>query len=79
MQRQNANLTKAGRTISAPVKTGSTYTFTAACKMTGVVSNTKSTLVVESDSASTLTVEGTTNGQAVRELMKARRTGDCST
>jgi hypothetical protein len=78
MQSQNAKLAKAGCTISAPVKSGIAYTFTATCKMMGVQSNTKSTLVVESDSAYTLTVEGTTDGQPVKELMKARRTGDCA-
>ncbi len=78
MQRQNANLAKSGCTISAPVKSGSTYTFTAACKMMGTESNMKSTLVVESDSAYTLTVEGTAAGEPVKELMKARRTGDCA-
>lgn len=78
MQRQNANLSKAGCTISAPAQSGKTYTFTAACKMMGVQSNTKSTLVVEGDSAYTLTVEGTADGQPVKELLKARRTGDCT-
>jgi hypothetical protein len=78
MQRQNATLTKSGCTISAPVKKGNTYTFTAACNMMGVSSNTTSTLVVESESAYTLTVEGTTDGQPTKEVMKAVRTGDCT-
>jgi hypothetical protein len=78
MQRQNATLTKSGCTISAPVKKGNAYTFTAACNVMGVSSNTTSTLVVESDSAYTLTVEGTTDGQPTKEVMKARRTGDCT-
>ena len=78
MQSQNAKLVKAGCTISAPVKSGNTYTFTAACKMMGVESNMKSRIVVESDSAYTLTVEGTADGQPVNEVLKARRTGDCS-
>jgi hypothetical protein len=78
MQRQNATLAKSGCTISAPVKKGNTYTFTAACNVMGVTSNTTSTLVVESDSAYTLTVEGTTDGQPTKEVLKARRTGDCA-
>ena len=78
MQRQNATMTKAGCTISAPVRSGNTYTFTASCKMMGITSNTKSTIVVEGDSAYVLTVEGTTDGAPTRETMKARRTGDCS-
>jgi hypothetical protein len=78
MQRQNATMTKSGCTISAPVKKGNTYTFTAACNMMGVSSNTTSTLVVESESAYTLTVEGTTDGQPTKEVMKAVRIGDCT-
>ena len=78
MQSQNANLAKAGCTISAPVKSGNTYSFTAACKMMGVQSIMKSTIAVESDSAYTITVEGTADGQPVNEVLKARRTGDCS-
>ena len=78
MQRQNATLAKSGCTISAPVKNGNTYTFTAACNVMGTTSNTTSTLVVESDSAYTLTVEGTTDGQPTKEVLKARRTGDCT-
>jgi len=78
MQRQNAKLAEAGCTISAPVKSGNAYSFTATCKMMGTRSNMKSTLVVESDSAYTLTVEGTAAGEPVKELMKARRTGDCT-
>jgi hypothetical protein len=78
MQRQNATLAKSGCKISEPVKSGNTYTFTAACKIMGMTSNTKSTLVVEGDSAYTLTVEGTTDGEPTKETMKARRTGDCS-
>ena len=78
MQSQNEKLAKAGCTISAPVKSGNTFTFTAACKMMGVQSNMKSTIVVENDSAYTITVEGTADGQPVNEVLKARRTGDCS-
>jgi hypothetical protein len=77
MQRQNANLSKSGCAISAPVKSGNTYAFSASCKVMGISSNTKSTITVESDSAYTLAVEGTTDGQPTKETMKARRTGDC--
>lgn len=78
MQRQNATMVKAGCTISAPARSGNTYTFTSSCNMRGMASKMKSTIVVESDSAYTLSVEGTTGGEPVREVMKARRIGDCS-
>jgi hypothetical protein len=71
-------MTKAGCTISAPTRSGNTYTFTSSCRMMGVTSNTKSTIVVESDSAYTLTVEGMTDGAPTRETLKARRIEDCS-
>jgi hypothetical protein len=78
MQRQNATMAKSGCTISAPAKTGNAYTFTAACRIMGISSNTTTTLVAENDSAYTLTVEGTTDGEPTKETMKARRTGDCA-
>ena len=60
------------------MKKGNTYTFTAACNVMGVSSNTTSTLVVESESAYTLTVEGRTDGQPTKEVMKAARICDCA-
>ena len=63
---------------SGAILRGNTYTFTSSCNMRGMASNTKSTIVVENDSAYTLTVEGTAGGEPVREVMKARRIGDCS-
>jgi hypothetical protein len=44
----------------------------------GITSTTTTTIVVEGDSAYTLTVEGTTDGQPTKESAKARRTGDCA-
>ena len=78
MQRQNAIMAKSGCAISAPVKRGNAYTFTANCKIMGISSQTTSTLVVESESAYTITVEGTTDGQPTKETMKAVRIGDCT-
>jgi len=43
----------------------------------GTTSATTTTIVVESDSAYTLTVEGTTDGQPTKETARARRVGDC--
>lgn len=77
-QRQNAQLTKAGCTFTPVKRSGSTYTFSSSCNVMGVSSTTTTTIVVESDSAYTLTVEGKTDGEPTHEVMKARRIGDCA-
>ena len=77
-QAQNAKLSKAGCTFSPVKHSGNTYTFTANCSVMGITSNTTTTILVESDSAYSLTVEGTTDGQATKETAKARRVGDCA-
>jgi len=76
-QAQNARLQKAGCTFSPIRHSGTTYTFTANCSVMGTTSATTTTIVVESDSAYTLTVEGTTDGQPTKETARARRVGDC--
>lgn len=77
-QRQNAQLAKAGCTFTPVVRSGSTYTFSATCNVMGVSSSSKTTIVVESDSAYTLTVDGTTDGEPTHEVMKAKRVADCA-
>jgi hypothetical protein len=77
-QAQNARMSKAGCTFSPIRHSGSTYTFTSNCSVMGITSNTTTTIVVESDSAYTLTVEGTTDGKPTKETAKGRRIGDCS-
>lgn len=76
--RQNAQLKKAGCAFSAVTKDASGFWFTATCKMMGTESTSKTTIVPEGDSAYTLTVTGTTDGKPTREVMKARRVGDCA-
>jgi len=77
-QRQNAQLTQAGCTFTPIKRSGSTYTFSSSCNVMGVSSTTTTTIVVESDSAYTLTVEGKTDGEPTKEVMKAKRIGDCA-
>jgi hypothetical protein len=77
-QAQNARLSKAGCTFSPIRHSGNTYTFTATCAVMGVSSSTTTTIVVENDSAYTLTVEGTTDGRTTKETSTARRVGDCA-
>jgi hypothetical protein len=79
MKRQNATLEKAGCKFSPIRKAGNTYTFEANCTLAGgMTSQTTSVLTVESDSAYKNEVTGTTAGEATRETLVARRTGDCA-
>jgi hypothetical protein len=77
-KRQHAQLSKAGCTISPIRHSGSTYSFTSTCNVMGISSSTTTTIVMQNDSAYTLTVVGTTDGQPTREEVKAKRIGDCS-
>lgn len=79
MKRQNAMLEKAGCHFAPLKKAGKTYTFTAECavKNSSITSHTTTVITVESDSAYTVQVDGTTNGQPTKELLTARRIGDC--
>ena len=77
-QKQNAQLTKAGCTFTPIKRSGSTYTFSSSCNVMGISSTTTTTIIVESDSAYSLTVEGKTDGEPTKEVMKAKRIGDCA-
>ena len=77
MKRQNAMLEKAGCHFSPFKKAGKTYTFTAECTVENQSSHTTTVITVESDSAYTVQVDGTTDGQSTKELLTARRIGDC--
>jgi hypothetical protein len=79
MKRQNAMLEKAGCHFAPLKKAGKTYTFTAECtgKNPSITSHTTTVITVESDSAYTLQVDATAGGQSTKELLTARRIGDC--
>jgi hypothetical protein len=82
MKRQNTMLEKAGCRFSPLKESGKTFTFTAECTLKGLsggsmTNRTTSVITVESDRAYQVRVEGTTNGQSTKELLVARRVGDC--
>jgi hypothetical protein len=77
MKRQNETLSKAGCKFSPLARTGNVYTYSAVCKMQGMSGTSKSVLTVDGDGAYTIRVESDFGGEATRELMQARRTGDC--
>ena len=76
-KRQNEMLAKGGCTFSPIARTGNTYTYSAACKMKGLSGTSKSVLTVESDSAYVIHVESNLGGENTRELLRAKRVGDC--
>lgn len=82
MKRQQAMFAKSGCTVSPVTRRGSVYSFVADCKGAGVGTVvSQSVITVESDSAYTIEVESTgeaaAGGHKNREVLKARRVGDC--
>lgn len=82
MKRQQAMFAKSGCTVSPVSRRGSVYSFVADCKGAGIGAVvSQSVITVESDSAYTIEVESTGDvdggGRKNRELLKARRVGDC--
>jgi len=85
MKRQNEMMAKAGECkFSTPQRSGSTYTFSAECNMQGpqggrISFRSTSVMTVESDSAYRIEVTTTGGpGPPGKELLTARRTGDCT-
>jgi hypothetical protein len=74
---QRDMLAKAGCRLSPPAQSGKTYRYTADCKMGNMTSTSASVLEVESAEAFTITVESTVDGSKSREVLRARRVGDC--
>lgn len=76
-RKQRAMLTQAGCQFTPVVEKGSTYTYSATCKIGGMTSTSRSTLVVDGKEAYTVTVDSETNGAKTHEVLTARRLGDC--
>ena len=77
MRKQNEMLTRSGCKFSPVTRAGSTYSYSAACKLQGAEGTSKSVLTVENDGAYTIRVESNFGGEPTRELLRARRVGDC--
>jgi hypothetical protein len=75
------NFTKRGElpgcTLSPIARKGSTYSFTADCNIKGVDVHSGSATVVESDSAYKVTIETTAGDRHTKEVLVAKRIGDC--
>ena len=77
MKRQNDMLTKSGCKFSPVTRAGNTYSYSAVCKLQGASGTSKSVLTVESDAAYEIRIESDFGGEPTRELLRAKRTGDC--
>ena len=77
MRAQNARLAKSGCKFSPYTRSANQYTMSAKCSVMGITSDTTTVVSVESDSAYRVTVVGTTDGEKTREVMIAKRVGDC--
>lgn len=74
---QRAMLNQAGCQFTPVTQKGSTYTYTATCRIGGISSTSHSTLVADGDEAYTVTVDSETDGARTHEVLTARRLGDC--
>ena len=77
MNRQRAMLSQSGCKFSPIARNGNVYTYSARCTMAGLTVESRSALKLESDAAYRLEVESSEGGIASREVLIARRVGDC--
>ena len=63
--------------MSPVARSGNLYTFSAECTILGVSMQSKSVITAESDSAYRVDVEALQDGITTRELLNAKRVGDC--
>lgn len=76
-KRQQAQLTQAGCLFTPLTRKGSTYQYSATCKIGSMTATSNSTLVVKSREAYTITVDSVAGGVRTREVLTATRLGDC--
>lgn len=77
VKEQNEMLIKAGCKVSAVTRRGNLYSFTLDCVMQGITMQSESVITVESDSAYRIDVETKQGGTMTKEVLIARRVGDC--
>jgi hypothetical protein len=75
--KQRAMLSKAGCQFSPLEQSGTTYRYSANCKMGGMSSTSVSVLEVQSAEAYTITIDSVMGSTKTHEVVTARRVGDC--
>ena len=75
--KQRAMLSKAGCQFSPLEQNGTTYRYSANCKMGGMSSTSVSVLEVRSTEAYTIVIDSVMGSTKTHEVVTARRLGDC--
>ena len=77
MGEQRAKLTQGGCRFSPVVRSGKDYRYSADCKMRGMSTVSRSVLTASSAGAYEIRIESEFGGEVTREVLRARRVGDC--
>jgi hypothetical protein len=77
MKRMNDMLTKQGCKFSPVSVRGNVYSFSSACRIQGVPAESQSVITAESENAYTVHVTASGSAGATKELLVAKRVGDC--
>jgi Protein of unknown function (DUF3617) len=77
MKRMNELLAKQGCKTSPVSSKRNVYSFTSECQVQGVAMRSESIVTVDSDSAYTVQVNSSTGWGSTKELLVAKRLGDC--
>ena len=77
MRKQKDMLTKAGCKSSPVTKSGSSYRFTSDCSIQGIAVQSQSVISVDDDTAYKVNIESQQGGEKTKELLVAKRIGDC--
>jgi len=77
MKHMSELLTKQGCKVSAVSSTDNTHSFTSSCQVQGVPMQSRSVMTVQSDSAYTVQVSSSGGGRSTKEMLTAKRVGDC--
>ena len=77
MKKTNAMLAGQGCKFSAVARSGNTYSFSARCQVQGAQYESRSTMTVDGSSAYRVEVTSTGTGPGTKELLVARRIGEC--
>jgi hypothetical protein len=75
---QRDMLKQAGCEVSPPTRNGTTYSYSTTCQVKGKTTASQSVLDATTAEAYTLTVQTATDKARFREVLNAKRIGDCS-
>jgi hypothetical protein len=77
MKMRSEGAAKAGCKVTPVAKSGSSYTYSATCPIGGKPVESTSVMTVESASAYRVSVESKSGGKVSKEVLVAKRVGDC--